>query len=115
MRGRGRGREGGWEDVVGGGVEEAQEAEQHSREPKDVVTVHVCDENALDLARVEKGVDELALRPFSAVKEHLLGPHPHTDAWTAAADRGHFGRGAQHLNVKPCQELGVLHDDPTAG
>lgn len=113
MRGRGR-EEGGREDVVGsGGVEEAQETEQHARKPKDVVAVHVRNKDALDLAWVEEGVDELALGALSAVKEHLLGPHPHANARATAADRGHLGRRAQDLNVKPCQELGVLHDDPT--
>lgn len=101
---RRRGREGGrGEEVIGsGGIEKAEETEQHPREPKDVVAVHVCDKDALDLARIKEGVDELSLGALPAVKEHLLGPHPYTNARTAAADRGHFGRRAQDLDVKPC-------------
>lgn len=79
-----------------------------------MITVHVSDENTLDLAGNEDGVDELALCALPAVKKHLPGSNPYTNARTAAADRGHLGRRAQDLNIKACQELGVLHDDSSS-
>mmetsp|Transcript_17839 Transcript_17839/g.58349 ORF Transcript_17839/g.58349 Transcript_17839/m.58349 type:complete len:284 (+) Transcript_17839:1276-2127(+) len=76
-------------------------AADEARDAKDVVAVHVRDEDARDAPVAERRLHQLHLRPFAAVKEPRLALEPQSDGGDVAPNRRRPARRAQKAQLHP--------------